>query len=344
MGLKSYIARRMVYVLFLIWFVLSLNFIIFEVMPGNPIEFFAGRPGAMSAERVAELMEMWGFNQPLHERYSKYIVNMLTLQFGRSARTERPVVEIIMESLPNTVILMGVSTVLSIVMGMLLGAIAAHKRGGKLDTGLVVTSLTTYALPTFWMGMIFLIVFGYTLGWFPLGKTVSFFTEYRTGLPPPLFETQILSWTITIPSFAEFVDRLRHLFLPALTLTLFQYGGYLLLTRATMIEALSEDYIVTARAKGAKERTVVLKHALRNASLPIITSVALAFGFMLSGAIITETVFSWPGLGGLTWRAIQLYDYPILHVLFFVIALCVIIGNFAADLLYGVVDPRIKYG
>jgi peptide/nickel transport system permease protein len=111
-----------------------------------------------------------------------------------------------------------------------------------------------------------------------------------------------------------------------------------------MVETLSEDYIVTARAKGVKERTVVLKHALRNASLPIITSVALAFGFMLSGAIITETVFSWPGLGGTTWDSIQRYDYPILHVIFFVIALCVIIANFVADLLYGIADPRIKYG
>jgi len=344
MGLKSYIAKRIVYMIFLIWFVLTLNFIIFEVMPGSPLEFFAGRPGAMSAERVEELMQLWGFNDPFHVKYYRYIVNMLTLQFGRSARTGQPVKNIISQALPNTLLLMGLSTVISIVLGILTGSIAAYKRGGKLDTGLVTSSLITYSLPTFWMGMIFLIAFGLQLGWFPLGKTVSYWTEYPTGAPPPLADFQILSWNLVIPSFAEIADRLWHLFLPTLTLVLFQFGGYLLLTRATMIEAMSEDYIVTARAKGVKERLVIFRHALRNASLPIITSAAISFGFMISGAIITETVFSWPGLGGLTWRAIQLYDYPILHVLFYVIAVCVIVANFIADLAYGVVDPRIKYG
>ncbi|NWG10801.1 ABC transporter permease [Candidatus Bathyarchaeota archaeon] len=313
-------------------------------MPGSPLEFFAGRPGSLTQERVDELLELWGFNDPLHERYSRYIVNMLTLQFGRSARTGKPVVEIIQEALPNTFLLMGFSTVLAIFIGILLGAVSAYKRGGAADTGLVFTSLITYSLPTFWMGMMFLIAFGLRLNWFPIGKTVSYWTEYPTGLPPPLFEFQILSFSFRMPGLVELADRLWHLFLPAAVLVLFQYGGYLLLTRATMVEALSEDYIVTARAKGLQERVVLFRHALRNASLPIITSAAMAFGFMLSGAIITETVFSWPGLGGLTWEAIQLYDYPILHVLFYVIALCVILANFLADLMYGIVDPRIKYG
>jgi len=326
--------------IFLTWFVLTLNFLIFEVMPGNPLEFFAGRPGSLSAERVEELMTLWGFRDPLYVKYYRYIVNMLTFQFGRSARTGKLVGDLIGEALPNTLLLMGVSTVFSIMLGVLLGAVAAYKRGGTLDTTLVTGSLITYSLPTFWMGMLFLIIFGLQLGWFPLGKIVSYWPQYPTGHPPPLFQTP---W-FYIPSFEELVNRLWHLTLPAMVLVLFQFGGYLLLTRATMIDALSEDYIVTARAKGVKERVVVFKHALRNASLPIITSAALAFGFMLSGAIITETVFSWPGLGGLTWRAIQLYDMPILHVLFYVIALCVIIANFMADLLYGVVDPRIKYG
>jgi len=344
MGLRKYIARRIIYMIFLVWFVLTLNFIIFEVMPGNPLEFFAGRPGSLTKDKVQELLETWGLTQPMHVKYYKYITNMLTFQFGRSARTGRPVLDLIGEALPNTVTLMGLTTVLSIFIGVLLGAIAAFKRGGALDTGLVFTSLVTYSLPTFWMGMIFLLVFGVQLGWFPIGKVVSYWPQYPTGFPPPLWQAQIWSFTITIPSMEEFINRLWHLFLPALTLVLFQYGGYLLLARATTLEALSEDYIITARAKGLKERTVLMKHALRNASLPIITSAAMAFGFMLSGAIITETVFSWPGLGGLTWQAIQLYDYPILHVLFYVIALCVIIANFIADLLYGVIDPRIKYG
>jgi peptide/nickel transport system permease protein len=330
--------------LFLIWFVLTLNFLIFEVMPGNPLEFFAGRPGSLTQERVADLRRLWGLDDPIHVKYFRYISNMLTFQFGVSTRTGKDVVVIIAEALPNTLVLMGFSTIVSIILGILTGVIAAYKRGGKLDTTLVTASLITYSLPTFWMGMLFLIVFGLNFGWFPLGKVVSYWSQYPTGLPPPMFQFQILSWQFVMPGFEEIIDRLWHLALPATVLILFQYGGYLLLTRATMIEALSEDYIVTARAKGVKERLVLFKHAFKNASLPIITSAALAFGFMLSGAIITETVFSWPGVGGLTWRAIQLYDYPILHVIFYVIAVCVILANFIADLLYGVVDPRIRYG
>lgn len=344
MGLKSYLTKRVIYMIFLVWFVLTLNFIIFEVMPGNPLEFFAGRPGSLTPERVEELKRIWGFYDPMHVKYFRYIQNMLTLQFGTSARSGKAVSVIIREALPNTFLLMGLSTLISIVLGILTGAIAAYKRGGKTDSALVVGSLVTYSLPTFWMGMIFLIIFGLYLGWFPIGKTVSYWPEYPSGFPPPLFQTQILSWNLAIPSLEELVNRLWHLTLPCATLVLFQYGGFLLLTRATMMEALSEDYILTARAKGVKERVVIFKHALKNASLPIITSAAISFGFMLSGAIITETVFSWPGLGGLIWRAIQLYDYPILHVVFYVIALCVIIANFIADLLYGVIDPRIKYG
>ncbi len=344
MGLKGYIIKRVIYMLFLIWFVLTLNFIIFEVMPGNPLEFFAGRPGALTAERVEQLMRLWGLRDPLHVKYYRYITNMLTFQFGTSPRSGKAVVDLISEAVPNTLTLIGTSTIISIILGVLTGAIAAYKRGGKLDTTLVTTSLVTYSLPTFWMGMLFLIIFGLQLNWFPLGKTVSYWTQYPTGLPPPALELSISSWKLVIPSLEELADRIWHLAIPATVLVLFQYGGYLLLTRATMIESLSEDYIVTARAKGVRERLVVFKHAFRNASLPILTSAALAFGFMLSGAIITETVFSWPGLGGLTWRAIQLYDYPILHVLFYVIAVCVILANFVADLLYGVVDPRIKYG
>jgi peptide/nickel transport system permease protein len=176
------------------------------------------------------------------------------------------------------------------------------------------------------MGMMFLLIFHYSLSWFPGVGTTSF-----TAINPA-------------PNiFAYFSDRIWHLFLPALTLTLFQYGGNLLLARATMLETLTEDYIVTARAKGLKERTVLFKHALKNASLPLITNAAISIGFILSGAIITEQVFVYPGLGWWTWEAINFVDYPVLQTIFFLVALCVIVANFIADILYGVIDPRIKY-
>ncbi len=176
--------------------------------------------------------------------------------------------------------------------------------------------------------MILLLIFHNYLGWFPgVGSIPRDWAQH----PPENI-------------FVEIGGRAYHLVLPVVTLTLFMYGGYLLLTRTTMLETITEDYIMTAKAKGVKERTILFKHALRNASLPLITNIAISFGFMLSGAIITEQVFTYPGLGLWVWNAIAFVDYPVLQTMFFVIALCVIVANFLADMLYGVIDPRIRYG
>jgi len=177
------------------------------------------------------------------------------------------------------------------------------------------------------MGLLFLAIFSLQLRWFPFG-----------GSTPP-------EWLIHPPTniLTVIVTRVQYAVLPLLTLTLFQYGFYVLLTRATMLEALTEDYIVTARAKGLSERTVLVKHAFKNASLPIVTSVALAFATILGGAIITETVFRWPGLGLWTFLSITTRDIPVLQAIFYIAALAVIVANFIADIIYGVIDPRIKY-
>jgi len=198
-------------------------------------------------------------------------------------------------------VLLGGSTLLAVVIGVILGAIAAYKRGGKFDTLSVSSSIVFFSLPTFWMGLLFILVFSVTLRWFP--HAFAFPPEWTLNPPNPLIITSSpsspLGMLITINTndlWTAILGYAKHAFLPVLTLTLFQYGSYLLLTRATMIEALTEDYIVTAKAKGVPERSIIYRHALKNASLPIITSAALGFGFILSGAIITETVFSWPGL------------------------------------------------
>ncbi len=195
-----------------------------------------------------------------------------------------------------------------------------------MDSAWVTVSLTTYSLPTFFMGLVFILIFAQSLGWFPGGGVTP--EIWILGTPPLL--TQI--WV-----------RMQYLFLPALTLTLFFYGGNLLLTRATMTEALTEDYIVTARAKGLPERTVLFKHALKNASLPIVTNAALAFGSLLGGAIITETVFNWDGMGHWLYNAIGWRDFPVMQAMFYIIALCVIAANLISDIVYGMIDPRIKY-
>jgi peptide/nickel transport system permease protein len=321
-GLASYIARRAIYSAVLLIFVLTLNFAIFAAMPGDPVAILASTL-RLKPEQVTELMGRFGLDEPLWNRYVKYIQAMLTFQFGYSYFYMTPVSKLILERLPNTILLMGISTIFAIMAGTLLGAIAAYKRGKKTDTSIVVGSLLTYALPTFWMGMVFLLVFAYYLPWFPLAGTMS--------RPPP-------------EGFLPMVmDVLWHLFLPGLTLFLFFYGGFALLSRSSTLEVLTEDYITTARAKGLSERTVLFKHALRNALLPITTQAAIYLGLVVQGAIITEAVFTWSGLGHLTWQAIQFKDYPVLQAVFYVFALSMIVANFMADILYGFLDPRIRY-
>lgn len=341
MGLRGYIIKRVIYSLILVLFVITLNFIIFVMMPGSPIDRFAGSMKLRSQEQYDELMRIWGLSGSLGERYTKYLANMFTWNFGHSFYGGKLVAIEMMERLSNTVLLMGTATILSLIIGVALGVLAAKKRGSLFDGTAVVASLVTYSLPTFWMGLIALYIFYYRLGWFPGGG--PFPVTWASSWPQP-YEFNLLGTQVTIASTTEIAVRIWHLALPAAVLTLFSYGGYLLLTRATMLEALTEDYIVTARAKGLQERAVLFKHALKNASLPLITSAALSFGFLLSGAIITETVFTWPGLGRWIWDAITNNNYPVMQAFFYITALTVIIANFIADLLYGIIDPRIKYG
>lgn len=327
MGLKTYIAKRIIYSIVLLFFVLTLNFIIFMLMPANPIVLFAAT-GKLTEDQVKEIENMYGFNQSLDVRYVKYITNMLTFQLGYSFYSKNPVQKDILIRLPNTFLLVGLSTIFSIIIGVILGVYAAHKRGATYDSASVIISLITYSLPTFWMGMLGILIFHYYLGWLPGSHS----------FPP--------EWVLNPPSDPLVIIQgyLLHLILPVTVLTLFMYGGYLLLTRACMLETLTEDYIITARAKGVEERKVLFKHALKNASLPLITSVVLSFAFMFTGAMITEQVFTYPGMGQWLFQAINYGDYPVLQASFYIIALLVIAANFLADLLYGIIDPRIKYG
>ncbi|SRR6266487_1566748 len=329
MGLKSYLLKRLLYTFVLIFCVLTLNFIIFELIPGENgfIDALVGRGKPVSPQQLEALRAKYGLDQPLDVKFEKYIINLFSLNFGDSIRSGQPVVSDMMRFLPNTLVLLGISTVLSVVIGVGLGMLSAYKRGKILDTSSVIASLTTFSLPTFWMGLLFILIFYYNLGWFPQGGNQPDFWSYS----PPSNIGYIL------------LTKIQYAVLPVATLTLFQYGFFVLLTRATMLETLTEDYIVTARAKGLSERTVLMKHAFKNASLPLVTSVALAFGSILGGAIITETVFRWPGLGLWTFNAIQFRDIPVLQAIFYLGALGIIIANLAADLIYGLIDPRIKY-
>ena len=331
MTLRTYIVRRVAYMIVLIFAVLTINFLIFVMLPGDPLRHYitTSFERNITPEELERMKELFGLNKPLHERYFIYLWNMLTWNFGQSKiGGGRPVADQILERLPNTLILMGVAEVLSIIVGVLLGVIVAHKRGGALDTAVVTGSLLTYSVPIFFIGWLIIFFFAIELQWFPIGGTVP---REWTRHPP----TNII----------EYISgRVSCLVLPTLTLFLFTVGGWILLTRAVVLECITEDYVVTARAKGLKERTVLYKHVLKNASLPIVTSIALTFGFLISGAIITETLFAYNGMGLLIWNALHPPDLPVLQAVFYIIAICVIIANFIADLLYGILDPRIRYG
>jgi peptide/nickel transport system permease protein len=325
LGLKGYLIKRIIYTIILIFGIITMNFFIFEAMPGSPLEAYISRPG-MTKEIVDRLKEVFGLGKPWYEKYPIYVKSMLEFNFGQASvqMGSGRVSDLILDRLLNTILLLGLSSAFAVVVGILIGAYAAHQRGKIFDSFVVLTSLATFALPTFWMGLVAQAIFGFKLEWLPVQGTQT--------LPP--IKDPIPYW----------LDRMQYLVMPAFILFLFTYGGFVLLTRACVLETMTEDYVITARAKGVKERDILFRHILKNASLPIITNIALQFGFMLSGAIITESVFQYKGLGTLIYDAIQLRETPVMQAMFFIIALCVIIANFLADVLYGLIDPRVKYG
>jgi len=332
LSLRSYLIKRVAYTAILTFFVIILNWIIFEAMPGQVGALYSclGQQ-KLSGAFCQKQLELYGYGQSPLVKFVDYLKAMLTFNFGYSYQYNQPVTSLMIESgrLENTLLLIGTSTVFSIILGTIIGIVISRKRGSAADNFWVTSSLTTFSLPTFFMGILLIFLFNFVLNWFPVGNVVPF-SWNSVGAVLPSLPEQILI-------------RMQYLFLPALTLTLFTYGSFLLLTRATMGEALSEDYILTARAKGLSERAVLFKHAFKNASLPIITSSALAFGSVLGGAIITETIFNWNGLGLWLYSSIGYKDFPVMEAMFYIIALCVIAANFISDILYGIVDPRIKY-
>jgi peptide/nickel transport system permease protein len=321
MGLLSYVAKRVAFAIVTILIIMTMNFVIFRLMPGNPVAMIADMV-RLRPEQVARLYELFGLDRPLWDQYVQYMVQTLRGFYGYSYYSQRPIAEDIMVRLPNTLLLVGTATVISIVLGMVVGIIAAARRGSLVDITAISFGFLGNSVPVFWLGLILLLVFGVDLKWFPIRGT----TSVPAPTDPLALVTDIM-WHMTLPTFA---------------LVIILFGGYALIMRAAMIDVLTEDYIQLARAKGLDERTVQYKHALRNAMLPMVTVIALAFGFLLSGALLTETVFSWYGLGRYIWDAILKQDYPALQGIFFIISVMVVAANLIADLIYGFLDPRIK--
>jgi ABC-type dipeptide/oligopeptide/nickel transport system permease component len=312
--MTAYIVRRLLLLPVVLFGVSVLVFMVLHLVPGNPAQVIAG-PDA-PPETVAAIEHELGLDKPLPEQYARYVGRVLQGDLGQSLRSRRPVLDDVMDALPNTIQLALVAAVITPILAIPLGAAAAARRGTRLDTGLMVVSMLGITLPVFALALGFMWTFGYQLRWFPI-----------SGYGGPI-------WT---PA------GLRSVALPALTLAIGAVATLARLTRSAMLEVLNQDYVRTARAKGLREQVVLLRHALANALLPVLTVLGLQVALLLSGAFVTETVFAWPGVGRLAVFAIQARDFPLVQGTVLVIAVMFVLINLVVDVLYAYVDPRIHY-
>ncbi len=306
-----------------LWVAVTLNFALPRLAPGDPaLVMFTGE-GDPSPEELAELGALYGLDEPVLTQYSKFWLNLLHGDLGLSTGHNRPVSEVLLERLPWSLVLVGLGLIGAILVGTLLGAISAWRReSGRAarDKGMLVTVLAIDSMPGFWIGMLLIAFFSAHLGWLPSYASAAL----PDGTGAALFES------------------VRRLIMPVLTMVITSMGTYYLLARASMGTVLGEPFIRLARAKGLPERTVATKHALRTALLPITTNAAMAAGALVSGAVVVETVFSYPGLGKVIADAVGARDYPLLQGAFLLATLGVIVANIAADLLYPLLDPRVR--
>ena len=324
MGFKEYVGKRTLHGIITIMLAVTLNFILFRIMPGDPTRAVSGDPRVDTATRLA-LIAKFGLDRPLFEQFVLYVINLFKGELGISfVQIGRPVVSIILgRKMINTLILMGSSMFISFTLGIIIGVFAAWRRGTKIDISLIVVSLATYSMPVFWFGMILLLFFSYYYHVFPIAGTIT------PGVVHPNF-------------FAYAKDYLHHLMAPMITLGVSFFGGYFLFMRDTILDVFTEDYMLTARAKGLSNRKILFKHAMRNALLPMVSLMGVHVTFLLSGATMTETVFSWDGLGRLIYDSVRNNDYPVLQGIFLLMSVLVVVASILADIVNAYLDPRIK--
>jgi peptide/nickel transport system permease protein len=315
-----YVVRKLGWAVVTLFFVLTFNFFLFRVMPGDPAGMLA-RSQKLTEQQIAAQRKLYGLDDPILTQYWKYLKETLTGHLGTSYVTARPVLETIMDRMWPTVLLVGVGTTLAIIVGLVMGIKGGWRRGSTFDKTSMYGSLTLYSTPEGWLGMMLLIIFAGSLGWFPVGGYDS--GTGQTGWP-------------------HIVDVLNHLVLPAATLALGYGASYLIVMRSSLIEVKDEDFISTVRAHGLTPTKVRRRHAVPNAFLPSYTLIVLSFGFVIGGAIVIETVFSYPGIGLLTYQAIDNYDYPVLQGVFLISSIAVVLANLVADVTYTFIDPRIE--
>ncbi len=332
---SDFLIRKIFFAIATLLVVIVFNFFLFRILPGDPVKLIVHSP-RMTAESQERIRKNFGLDKPIwfnqegymeaglkgafDTQFTAYVRNLFKGDLGISFSTRKDVTELLKERIWRTVVLVVLGEFLAIFVGIALGMIAAWRRGTNLDTGILLYGLFTWSMPTFFFGIILLMISG---GRLPIGGMVT------PGLKP---EDGLTYWK----------DVGRHLVLPTITLTILYLSEYMLIMRSSVVEVLSEDYILTAKAKGLNAFQIFRNHALKNAMLPMVTIIALTLGYTVGGAIQVETVFSWPGIGRLMFEAVQKRDYPVLQGTFLLLAVSVILANLIADLLYAALDPRVK--
>lgn len=321
-GLVAYIGGRLLQSLLVLWVIVTILFLLFRLAPGNPLTAYIDT--TFGEEQRTALMTRFGLDRPLYEQYFIYLGNLVRGDLGDSFRYSGTVLKQVLDVLPNTLYLTFTSLVIAYLVGIIGGIFMAARRGTRTEKVGIVFTLMTRAAPEFWIGMILLAVFAFNLRWLPSSGTapagVIYANEFEK-LTSPLF------W--------------RHMILPTFTLALYLHGLPLLLMRSNMLEVMDQDFITMGRLAGYSERRLMIRHAARNALLPVMTALTLGVGYSIGGNVVIENVFGWPGLGRLLVRAVSTSDYPLAQGAFFIIAVIIVLLNFAADVLYGLLDPRV---
>jgi peptide/nickel transport system permease protein len=320
-ALASVALRRALLLGLTVWCILTIMFALFKLLPGDPTSIFIDNN--MPMEMIEHQKQLWGLNDPWWAQYLRYIANMALFRFGNSFFQNQPVSEILIEKVGNTCLMIFPALIVSVVAGTVLGALAGWKRGSRFEQATVTVSLVLHSAPSFFVGILVLMIFSYQLGWLPPGGMVSL------GGPDGFWDT--------IAS----TDYLKHLVLPCLVLVSREITGPILLVRSSMLEIKGSDFVDILRAKGLREHRILV-HATRNALLPLVTYIAVMTGLLLQGQVLLEIIFAWPGIGRELVTALGDLDYPVAQGALYVMALVILLLNLLADMTYGLIDPRSR--
>lgn len=322
----KHILKRLAQAIPLTWGILTITFFISHMAPGDPMDMYveAQRQRQVDPQVIEFFRQKYGLDLPIHVQYGKWLGNVVKGDFGESFRYRRPVLDLIAERIPYTLQLTLLALLFSTILGIVLGIVSAVKQYSALDKGITLGSLIIYSIPGFWMALVLILVFAVNLGWLPTSQTRSMDYEFFS-------------------LGGKILDRLWHLILPVFVLGIGAAAHKARYVRNRMLEVLNEEYILSARARGLTEKMVIFKHALRNAMIPLVTILGLYLPGLLSGSVLIESIFAWPGMGTLAVDAVQGRDYPVMMATLMISAILTVIGSLLADITYVALDPRVSY-